>query len=384
MKIIGEKRFGELAQDHAALELELLDGARAVDQRAAERLLQRDPGPSRLGEHEAEGVAIGLRGQDIGLLLQGGALDQLANEAVDLGLQLAGDHPVAQNGKVRAFRVVRAGQARLEPVGAEEVGLPAVDDVEAGVGDVVGEVHHLALDALRREVRPRHGTVAELQDGGLVAVDEMMLQPGREEALVLEHAVEQRARGAHAAAAVAAVVDRAREDAQRLRVALKAAVVSHQRVERALARVAEGRMANVVGEADGLEQMKIERDVGPRLPQPDRDRLGDARDFQRVREARAIEIVLAGLEDLRLGLQPAKGRAEHDAVAVLVEDGAVVRRAFGVEGVAEQLAIERAVEVTDHPGRLAGRAQKAGNFARSSRRQGGFSSFPNSIWERDC
>ena len=83
------------------------------------------------------------------------------------------------------------------------------------------------------------------------------------------------------------------DHAQRLQVVLEAAVVAHAFVERVLAGVSEGRVPEVVGEADGL---------GQRLVDAQRARHGaaDLRDFQRMRDARAVEIALVVHEDLGL------------------------------------------------------------------------------------
>ena len=54
-------------------------------------------------------------------------------------------------------------------------------------------------------------------------------------------------------------------------------------------------------------------------------------------QARAVEIVFARLEDLRLRLQAAERGREHHPVAVLVKDAAVILAALGVEGVAQVL-----------------------------------------------
>ena len=195
----------------------------------------------------------------------------------------------------------------------------------------------------------------------LLVVDEMVrlaLAPGVEP-LVLEHAVEQRPARAHPpAAAVGVAVDRAREDAQRLRVALEPAVLLHQRVEHPLARVAERRMADVVREAHRLDQIRIDRHRRLAAPQPDGDRLRDVRHLQRMSQPRAVKIVLPRLKDLRLRLQAPESRGEHHPVPVLVEDAAVIRRAFAVEPVAQAGPVKRAVEIVRHFRALYARAPR--------------------------
>ena len=89
------------------------------------------------------------------------------------------------------------------------------------------------------------------------------------------------------------------DDAEAMAVVLEATVLAHEPVERLLARVSEGRMAEVVREGDGLGQVLVE-------PQRARDVPGDAGDFHRVREPGAEVVAGAVEEDLRLVFQPAK------------------------------------------------------------------------------
>ena len=72
------------------------------------------------------------------------------------------------------------------------------------------------------------------------------------------------------------------------------------------------------------------RDLGLRCRSQTAIDLAMLRDLERMGQPRAVEIVLARLEDLRLGLQAAERGGEHDPVAVLVEDAAVVLGACAV------------------------------------------------------
>ena len=109
------------------------------------------------------------------------------------------------------------------------------------------------------------------------------------------------------------------DDAQRLRVVVEAAGVGEAAVERALAGMAERRMAEVVGERQRLAQILVE-------PERAGERAGDLRDFERVGEPGAEMVAL--VEDEHLGLvgQPAEGGRMDDAVAVAAEIGAGRRR----------------------------------------------------------
>ena len=73
----------------------------------------------------------------------------------------------------------------------------------------------------------------------------------------------------------------------------------HERVEHALAGVAERRMTQIVAERDRLGQLFVQ---SKHL----RDRARDLRDLECVREARAVVVALRREEDLRLVLQPAE------------------------------------------------------------------------------
>ena len=132
------------------------------------------------------------------------------------------------------------------------------------------------------------------------------------------------------------------EQAQGLGVSFEAALIGHEVVERAFARMTEGRVAEVVGEAGGFDQVgvdekiRLERSVTLGF-EPEADRLANLRDFKRVGEAGAVEIVFAAPENLRFVLQAAEGGRVKDAVAIDLERAAIVagilptREAFGVE-----------------------------------------------------
>jgi hypothetical protein len=132
-----------------------------------------------------------------------------------------------------------------------------------------------------------------------------------------------------------------------------------------------------MGETDRFQQIGIDGDGGILRAEPDGDRFRDAGDFHRVGEAGAIEIVFAGLEDLSLGLEPAEGRSEHDAIAVLMEDAAVIGLSGIVGGIAEVIPIVIAVERVRHDARVVrekrqGNLISAGREEKKKRRGGGF------------
>ena len=105
------------------------------------------------------------------------------------------------------------------------------------------------------------------------------------------------------------------DHAQALQVVLEAAVVLHAFVEHVLADVAERRVAEVVGQRRGFDQVLVQAQAA-RQGAPD---LGH---FDRVRQARAEQVALVVQEDLGFVFQPAKGRGVDDAVAVARKGGA--------------------------------------------------------------
>ena len=102
------------------------------------------------------------------------------------------------------------------------------------------------------------------------------------------------------------------DDAQRLGIVIEAAIGLHQAVELALAGMAEGRVAEVMGKGQGLGQVLIQA-------QRPGDRARDLRHLDRMGQPRPVMVALVIDEDLRLVLQPAEGRGMDDPVAVARE-----------------------------------------------------------------
>ena len=110
--------------------------------------------------------------------------------------------------------------------------------------------------------------------------------------------------------------------AQALQVVLEAAMVAHAFVQRVLAGVAEGRVAQVVRQRDGLHQVFVQ-------VQRARRRSRQLRHLQRMREPRAEQVALVVDEDLRLVDQAPERRGVDDTVAVALVLVARRRRRFG-------------------------------------------------------
>ena len=102
------------------------------------------------------------------------------------------------------------------------------------------------------------------------------------------------------------------QDAQRLGVALEPPAGRRELVERVLAVVAERRVAEVVGEARGVDQVRVAADRLPELA-------ADLGDLERVGQAVADEVVGARPVHLGLGGEPAQRGAVHDPRAVPLE-----------------------------------------------------------------
>src|SRR6516165_3823782 len=76
--------------------------------------------------------------------------------------------------------------------------------------------------------------------------------------------------------------------------------------------MAEGRVAEIVGERERLGQVLIK-------PKPSRHRAGDLGHLEAMGESRAVVIALVIDENLRLVVQPPEGSGMQDAVAVAGE-----------------------------------------------------------------
>src|SRR5208283_5506934 len=108
--------------------------------------------------------------------------------------------------------------------------------------------------------------------------------------------------------------------AQRLEVVVEElAVLPHQQIERAFARVAKRRMSDVVNQRKRLDEIDVQVERCG-------DGARDLRDLHGVRQARAEMVRVAAGEDLSLVLKAAKGARMDDAVAVALERIAIRMR----------------------------------------------------------
>ena len=185
-----------------------------------------------------------------------------------------------------------------------------------GIGDVIRHIHDLALKAA---LLPAAGLADDGLDEGVVcgvkAFDQALWRVGYrgcvDAGFVFEHAV-QGLVGQIQAGIVGMLVFKTGHNAQGLRVALKAAMRPHELMQRPLAVMAKGRMAQVVGQADRLDQVRVGS-------QRQGNALGNLSDFERVGEAGPKKISLVDAEDLGLALQTPKRSRVNNPGAVMLK-----------------------------------------------------------------
>ena len=204
---------------------------------------------------------------------------------------------------------------------------PAADDsvleVVHRVGHVVGEVHHLRLDAASRTVDAASHPVEdravvvvhpELAAGGSVSC-------GGPAPRVLRARIERRpgeVQADRASVGVRGLGLQAGQDPQRLGVPLEPAALGAELVERDLAVVAERRVPHVMRERGGLGQVGV-------APERVREVAGDLRDLEAVGEPVAHEVVGLRTEHLGLRGQPSQRCGVHHPGPVALERGALRR-----------------------------------------------------------
>ena len=206
--------------------------------------------------------------------------------------------------------LARRGERREVDAAGED----AVLDVVHGVGDVVGPVHDLRLETA---AAGRSAVADPREQRRVVGVRPELAQARPPQPRVLGRSV-QRGAGEVEARAVDLGFE-PHEDPQRLGVALEPATAGTELVERPLAVVPERRMADVVGEAGGVDDVR----VGAQLLG---DRPADLGDLQRVGQPGARDTADFGAlprpDDLRLAGEPAQGGGVQHAGAVAGERAA--------------------------------------------------------------
>ena len=201
-------------------------------------------------------------------------------------------------------QIVEQEHARPQPV----------VEVVADIGDVVGERCDLRLGA-----RPG----LQLQ----VVIGRIGRDIGRraiadQRPVVLDHALQRLPGQVQAVEAGVAALE-VGDHAQGLRVVIEAPELGEHGIEGELAGMAEGAVAQVVGQRHGLRQVLVE-------PQRARGGPGDLGDLQRMGQPGAEVIALVIDEHLGLILEPPERGAVHDPVAIALEGAAQAAGGLGM------------------------------------------------------
>ena len=124
---------------------------------------------------------------------------------------------------------------------------------------------------------------------------------------------------------------------QALQIVLKAPMPRHAFIQRVLPRVAKWRVAQVMRQADGFDQILVNlQSAGDRSPQ--------LCDFQRVREASAKQIALMVQKDLGFVDEAAKRSGMDNPIAITLEFGSGRRTGLRVTAPARVSRIASVVE----------------------------------------
>ncbi len=210
----------------------------------------------------------------------------------------------------------------LQHVEGQIAGTKAVIDIMRVVSDVVGD---------RRNLRLQTGIggnfeimdFAIVQDGlrhramGALAV-------GRHQRTVVFDQAFERLPGKIEPVEFGITPLELRHDAQGLRIVVEAAIGQQHLVQRVFAGVPEGRVAEIVNQRHAFGQILIQL-------QRARQGASNLRNFDRMRQARAVVIAVLSNEHLRLVLQSPEGRRVDDPVAVTLEFGARRARPLFIE-----------------------------------------------------
>jgi len=209
------------------------------------------------------------------------------------------------------------GHTVLDLREGEDAGFEAVVQVGGEVGDFVGEVDELGFKGreLAEEVFGEFG----VGGGGVVAG-------------VLDDAFAD-GEGEIEAAKGGVSLLKPGDDAEGVEVVVEGEVIGVEAVvEGLLAGVAEGRVADVMGQGKGFSQLDVEAEDGGESAR-------DLGDFKRVGET-AAEVVGGGIgreagEDLGFAGEAAKGAGVEDASGIASEGSAVRMRPLGVDSAGE-------------------------------------------------
>ncbi len=263
----------------AAFELDLLKLRRAEDEVEGDALVKCALGFDVSGDGQVKGVAVSAVAEEAAAWREGAAVHEATDACAEVRLVAVFTDDLAELVDQRGLCGVEV--LACGPFGnaadIDVAGVDAVDDVVQRVGGIIGPVHDLAFDTFEavecfRSAERFWGLLAAKDAAapmGLLVVDEVVLGiVGRAVGLgadafavqrfVFHDAVEEGAGGGDALGRAGAFVDQLGEDTQGLAVTFESTVGRHQLVQFAFANVAEGRVAHVVGEADGFGQVGVD------------------------------------------------------------------------------------------------------------------------------
>lgn len=127
---------------------------------------------------------------------------------------------------------------------------------------------------------------------------------------------------------------KARQDPQGLGVVIKPAIRGHDRIEGVFSGMAEGRMADIVGEGERFSEILVQ-------PEGAGGRAGDLGDLKGMSEAGPVVIAFMGDEDLGLLLEATERVGMNDPVPVALKIGPGTTWGFGMEAPAGRVGIAR-------------------------------------------
>ena len=246
------------------------------------------------------------------------AMDQIGNQFADQ-LRAAPRLVEARIVAVDLPDHLRQQRHDAKVVDHEQAGAQAIVDVVRVIGDIVSNRCYLRFE---RRVAPQLQIVIPVEIGDadrepmFAIAPDGLARPVGQRTVMFHHAFE-RFPGQVEAVEVGVAVFQRGDDAQRLRVVVEAALLFQAVVQRPFARMAEWRVAEIVGQRQGLGQVLVEAGLA-------RQRAGDLGDLERVGQPGPVVVALMEDEDLGLVLQPPEtGRMDHP-VAIAAERAAVL------------------------------------------------------------
>src|SRR5581483_313862 len=197
------------------------------------------------------------------------------------------------------FRIVALENTYPQPdaVQGKQAGFEAIVQVGGAVGNLVGQIDELCfqgrplIQAIVRQLWKLGGTVISRMFDDALAHFEREIQAGKRGIALFE------------------ILD----DPEGMEIVVeRQTVIAHYGVESFLSCMSKGRMAEIVRQREGFNQVNIEAKLCGQGA-------GDLSDFDGVRQAIAKMVGISASEDLRLMVQPAERAGMNDPVAVAFE-----------------------------------------------------------------